>query len=129
VKPRNNELNRLLDACNKTARASQQPTLYLDEDTEEKTKPKNKGKRLKQLEPELEPAMTLEIPDCSDSFHISLAWSLKKPSNITINQAVTTDELKPLTVLFDSVKVKIGNTLTSVPLLSKAAKTRSSILG
>jgi hypothetical protein len=108
---------------------SEQPTLYLKEDAEENAKPKKKGKRQIQLEPQLEPLPDQEIPDCSESFHISLAWSLKKPSNSAIDPAVTVDELKQLNVLFDAVKVKIGNILTSVPLLSKTVKTRSSILG
>jgi hypothetical protein len=129
VKPPNNELNRLLDACNKTASGSQQPTLYLEEALIENTRPKKKQSQQMQLEQKLDAFVNREIPDCSDSFHVSLAWSLKKPSDNAINQAVIVDELKQLAVTFDSVKVKIGNILTSVPLLSKVAKSRGSVLG
>jgi hypothetical protein len=126
VKPPNNELNRLLDSSNKTAKSSQLPTLYLREDTVSK---KKKGMSQKQPDPGMEPLTAQDIPDCSDAFHVSLAWSLTKPSDIAFNQAVTTNELKQLSIRFDSVKVKIGNILTSVELLSKVTKPRGSILG
>jgi hypothetical protein len=128
TKPQNNELNRLLDACNRTAKASQQPVLYLKDDAEDSNPLTKKGKQQKQQETALEPTASQDIPDCSDSFHVSLAWSLSNPLENGYNQTMTTDELKRLSVLFDSVKVKIGNILTSIPLFTKTPKTRSGIL-
>lgn len=65
-------------------------------------------------------AQGLEV-DCSDKFHFSIAWTLQQPDNAEVLQhdSSVEDALEnaaTLSVEFESVKVKIGNTVTSLPL-------------
>ncbi|KAJ6096975.1 hypothetical protein N7486_007721 [Penicillium sp. IBT 16267x] len=93
VKPEHDSLNGLLRLSNNALAQFDQPPLYASHGT-----PHNQ--------------------DFSDYFHISLAWALKEPSQEEKNRVAATD-LKPLQdlwVRFDSVKVKIGNNVASIPL-------------
>jgi U6 snRNA phosphodiesterase len=64
--------------------------------------------------------------DCSSHFHISLGWSLERPSQemaIRTSSATVLAKLKTLTTHlvpeFEAVKVKVGNTVAVVPLPTK----------
>jgi hypothetical protein len=114
-KPQSNELNRLLGACNDACVAMEQPELYvaqkagpIDRRKERKRRRSETTKRRSEAE--------IEIPDCSSSFHISLAWSLETQKLADGKDEVAPGELKVLATSFDCVKVKIGNTVTSLPL-------------
>ena len=93
AKPENDSLNGLLRLSNRALARFDQPPLYASHDT-----PHNQ--------------------DFSDYFHISLAWTLREP-NKEEKDRVAASDLKPLQdlrVRFDSVKVKIGNNVASIPL-------------
>jgi U6 snRNA phosphodiesterase len=74
--------------------------------------------------------------DRSDRFHISLAWSLDNPGvtsswNPAQDVEVATmmkDEMERMEVQFDTVKVKIGNTVHSIALTAKINERTSSLL-
>lgn len=71
----------------------------------------------------------LEIPNCSDSFHVSLAWSLSHPAAKATDVKRAHEEVKDLRTVFDIVKVKVGNTISSIPLSNKTVESRRGILG
>jgi hypothetical protein len=65
----------------------------------------------------MEQAEKEEVPDCSSSFHVSLAWSLEaQESNDGGLEQAMPEEVKMLAARFACVKVKIGNTVNSLPL-------------
>lgn len=56
-----------------------------------------------------------------DRFHFSIGWQLEEPSDrqmklTGLDDAKVLEEVKGIRVKVDSVKVKIGNTITSVSL-------------
>ncbi|KAB8077884.1 U6 snRNA phosphodiesterase Usb1 [Aspergillus leporis] len=61
-----------------------------------------------------------ESTDYSRCFHISVAWSLAEPSPDTRSRIANIDlrKLGDLSIRFDCVKAKIGNNITSIPLLA-----------
>ena len=66
------------------------------------------------------PAPSGETIDASSSFHISIGWTLKAPSQSMIEMLHNTNhETEALKVDVRTVKVKIGNNITTVPLASK----------
>lgn len=93
VKPENDSLNGLLRLSNRILARFDQPPLYASNGT-------------------------THNQDFSDCFHISLAWALKEPNEEEKDRVATTDltPLQDLRVRFDSVKVKIGNNVASIPL-------------
>lgn len=56
--------------------------------------------------------------DFSGCFHVSLAWTLSEPSSKDREQITGIDlhALRELQIEFDSLKAKIGNNVTSIPL-------------
>ncbi|KAF2435767.1 hypothetical protein EJ08DRAFT_625344 [Tothia fuscella] len=114
ARPKQNELNRLLDACNRSAKQLQQPTLYLPENIEDSA---GQAKVTKKAQAEAtlkdEANINSNIPDCSDSFHVSLAWSLSQPSEYVVSD-LRKLTFEQLSAFFDGVKVKIGNTVSTV---------------
>jgi hypothetical protein len=132
--PKHNELNKLLDACNKAASSMEQPKLYVFNDEGEV--PSCGSKKRKKEEPssddltEKNPKLS-PIPDCSDSFHISLAWSLspQELNEETFSSDATRDALKGLSTTFDVVKVKIGNAINAITLSRKVAQPHKGFLG
>jgi hypothetical protein len=118
------ELNRLLGAFNAACASMEQPELYVSQ----KTAPPRGGngkKRRKSTPAKAGLEDEIPIPDCSDSFHISLAWSLDPQSLGEGNKDVAPGELKDISTSFDCVKVKIGNGITSLPLASSKSSTSS----
>lgn len=111
-------MNRLLKLSNCALALHGQPPLYetsaVAATARSKAPPRQQHSRT--AAPETE-----ELKDYSDCFHISVAWSLSEPS--TSDQAVISNidlgKLKELKVRFDCVKAKIGNNVTSIPLLDK----------
>jgi len=152
ARPTGDALNKLLDACNYAAVDFGQPELYSGrtpnennevrgEDVEPRKKSKvrrrsssmndnNEGGNLnlemeKSIEQrQLSSAAMLATPqDRSDSFHISIAWTLEDPGAVYADllQSPEVDrflkkEVGAMKVRFDGVKVKIGNTVSVVPL-------------
>lgn len=111
-----------------------QPKLYVSNDDEEELKGKAKKRKKEELRAEDETKLSTKsssIPDCSDFFHISLAWSLspQQLNEETFSSNAAKDVLDDLSTNFDVAKVKIGNAITSVPLSTKTSESRSGILG
>jgi len=103
-KPDNDELNKLLSLCNKSALRFGLPLLYQS--------PERTPRRSS-----LSQQSDLLTADRSDAFHISIAWSLSEPSE-QIKQgieAIKLDQLCELDIYFSLLKVKIGNVVTDLP--------------
>lgn len=100
TRPRHDELNKLLDACNQCARDSKLPELYHELRTEPHAK----------------------RDDNEDYFHISVAWTLDAPSleaKKAVQKAMPA-RLEQTTVSFTTVKLKIGNVVHDVALPAAA---------
>jgi hypothetical protein len=110
-KPVQDELNRLLNACNEAAGKSGHPGLYtggegdgpMEKDNFNTTSEHDESKQ----------------PDRSDFFHVSIAWNLKEPDASWISLVQNIDVSKHIQspqAAFDAVKVKIGNTVHIISL-------------
>jgi hypothetical protein len=105
-KPAQNELNRILIACNKAAKTSGYPALYSGGQGDgpmESNTPTDRLKKSQDAQDEI---------DCTDYFHISLAWNLTEPDpewvslvqNIDVRKHIQSPEAS-----FDVVKARVGN--------------------
>lgn len=69
-----------------------------------------------------------EILDFSSSFHISIGWTLERPSSHVIDttNAIISDgaseSLKKVPIKVATIKVKVGNVVTSISLAPKATE-------
>jgi hypothetical protein len=118
AKPNGDELNRLLQVSNQVCHTNQQPELYVpmkDDRKNSELQSKKQKVSLAQRLPDVSSTSSGQ-PDYSDSFHISLAWSLEAQTLSTADSQAVPEELQTLSVNFDRVKVKIGNSITSLPL-------------
>jgi hypothetical protein len=117
-RPGGDSLNKLLQTCNGTAQEFGQPLLYAK--SVGKNEVSKKGKESITSNP--------AIQDLSDSFHISLAWTLEKPSARVLENTrdicanVLFENLKDCSFMVDEIKAKIGNIVTSIQLHSKLAE-------
>lgn len=98
--PTNNDLRKLLDACNGCARKFGLNELYVDGEATSDTWGRG------------------EAEDC---FHISIAWTLRDPTQnaVPANLAGSSTHLSHLReshIGFDTVKLKIGNTVHDISL-------------
>jgi len=126
-KPSGDELNKVLRCCNSHCRHFDLPTLYAPVETARTGKtasaaPIRRG----------ESALIQKQDDYSDFFHFSIGWMLEEPEELqkdfcTIDKKLL-DEISSIKVCFDSVKVKIGNTISSISL-HKDTKRKRGILG
>ncbi|KAJ5555384.1 hypothetical protein N7535_007819 [Penicillium sp. DV-2018c] len=109
-KPRHDELNRLLKLANHALARFGQPPLYAA------PAPLMQGQESSAALPGRGGSPHME--DFSECFHISLAWSLSGPSVKERERidAINLQALRETEVAFDSVKAKIGNIVTSIPL-------------
>lgn len=57
--------------------------------------------------------------DKSSSFHVSIGWTLTLPSQDLVDALDRVTEIKEIKVSIRTVKAKIGNHITSIPLVSK----------
>lgn len=106
-KPRRDGLNRLLKLSNDTLARFGQPPLYATASTKKPTGVSIRDK-----------SSSLRDEDFSGCFHISLAWRLSEPSLKERERVAGVDlrALREIGVGFDSVKAKIGNIVSSIPL-------------
>ncbi|KAF2636590.1 hypothetical protein P280DRAFT_409034 [Massarina eburnea CBS 473.64] len=127
-KPAQDELNRLLAACNDAARRCRHPALYtggrgdgpMDGNTSEATA----GKRRK----------SSQDVDCTENFHVSIAWNLVEPDPAwsgLVQKLDISNHVDGLEMSFNVVKAKIGNAVSSIDLASRKAGlgTNSGLLG
>jgi hypothetical protein len=121
-KPAQNELNRLLGACNDAAQKCGHPGLYSggkgDGPMERETSAANPRKRRKSSQVE-KPA---EEVDYTENFHVSIAWGLVEPDPAWIRLVQDLDISKhvdEIEMSFHVVKAKIGNVVNNIDLGSK----------
>ena len=105
-----NSLNRLLNVCNTVATCYNLPRLY----SEQKPAPNRASGD----------GTTTKIPDLSSHIHVSIGWTLIRPPEQYIIEdkhapaevEKLLDQVRAMKLAFDTVKVKIGNVITSVNL-------------
>lgn len=109
----NDELMKLLRACNSVADTYGQPRLYQEDGPGQS----NKHKQGVQMNQE-------QDSQVAKKFHISIAWSLQKPSESGVTNAGKSfgdgtdlpSSVRSLRVGFGEVKVRIGQDVTSLSL-------------
>jgi len=126
-KPSGDELNKILQCCNSHCRELDLPTLYAPVESARTGKTASAAPIRRR-----EPTQIQEQDDHSDFFHFSIGWMLEEPEESQKDFSATDkrllDEISSIKVCFDSVKVKIGNTISSISL-HKDAKRKRGILG
>lgn len=129
-KPSNDGLNRLLRICNYSVAKFNQPVLYETTSSSSSSQsgsgPRRKSKPVgKPQQTQAGKAGSGSGPaieeDFSHCFHISIAWCLEEPSAEDKRRVAGIDitKLGDLRVSFDSLKVKIGNVVSSLKLPTK----------
>lgn len=140
--PPNNCLNRLLRVSNQVFGSFGQPPLYALSQPEVRAYPtesrrKAGSHRNRRVRSEDRPGseridMLSESPhaDFSSHFHISIGWRLQKPSDEELERARSTDiiDLISKPIRFHTVKLKIGNSITVIPL-AKGVDVGGGIIG
>ena len=124
-------LNELLRMSNTIAQRFGQPTLYTDTQPSRATHPMypqgHEKPRKDSIKPDaaastdslshMEPANYVEA---SASFHISIGWTLTTPSDsLSEKLKHASHDFQRMKISVDAVKVRIGNSITSIPLASK----------
>ena len=116
------ELLRLLDACNKVAKAFGQNALY---QTSEPTPTSAKKAELDRSDA-VERANT--VSDEKESpFHVSIAWTLQQPDDELLarpNQ-IWASSTADIEIPVSYVKIKTGNLIHSIPLPGRTATLES----
>ena len=126
TEPENNGLNQLLRISNQSLSAFDQPPLYgVSNHTPGRDKPRTRGRGRGRGGPDREPVAS-QSEDCSECFHISIAWSLTKPSDEENERLaeIGLGSLRDLKIHFDNVKTKIGNNVRKLKLSTKTLETR-----
>lgn len=131
-KPERNGLNRLLTVCNGTVEEFSQPPLYAaSKSTRQPSLKVNRSQR-KYRRSHVDPLPKCdEALDFSSAFHISIAWALEQPSSFAmdITKAAINDEifesLRKVSMKVDTLKVKVGNIVTSISMPLKAVEGKS----
>lgn len=125
--PANDGLNRMLRVANDVLSSFGQPPLYAVNQSaartslsENRRKRGFQGNRAVRTEDRgrIDVVSKSARVDFSSQFHISIGWSLEKPSADELERVRSADisDLLIKTVRFDAVKVKIGNAITVIPL-------------
>ena len=118
-----------------------QPTLYTDSQSSRATHPLYPQGYKKPQKGSTKPgsASSKDSPshmelanyvDASPSFHVSIGWTLTKPSESLskkLNHA--SRDFQAMRISVNSIKVKIGNSITSIALASKIATFHTIIEG
>lgn len=128
--PTEDGLNRLLRVSNFVLNSIGQPPLYAMSQPQVRESPfKSRGKagihgnRTVRSEDRLGGGRTDMVwksasADFSSYFHISIGWRLEKPCDEELERARSADitDLSSKRIKFESVKLKVGNAITVVPL-------------
>jgi hypothetical protein len=115
-KPTDNELNKLLSACNEATHKCGHPALYsggqgdgpMENNTAQDDFKKRKRETLEDVE-----------DDRSERFHISIAWNLEEPEPewISVIKAIEVGRyLATPEATFNTVKVRVGNVVHNINL-------------
>ena len=134
-------LNKLLRMSNTVVQRFGQPTLYTDSQPPRATHPiypqghKNQRKRPTETgtassQDCLSHVELANYVDASASFHVSIGWSLTTPSeSLSEKFDHASHDFQAMRISVNSVKVKIGNSITSIPLASKIDTSHTIIEG
>lgn len=120
-------LNQLLKISNRVARSFGQLPLYAE------SQPSFGLRSAKRRKGPTDPASSSNIASSNSStemcpsFHISIGWTTTLPSQDLVNALDQATKFKAFTVNIQTVKAKIGNSITSIPLASKVAASNSII--
>ncbi|KAI0995018.1 hypothetical protein K3495_g13162 [Podosphaera aphanis] len=126
-RPDANEFNRLLHLSNIIAQRFDQPRLY--------SKPDKAASPSMRIDSKAKNPCNKSCIDWSDmqdvsaAFHVSIAWTLRPPSQelINVTEHSSVNLMKSITQInlqLTCIKVKIGNTVNTIPLLTKIVETK-----
>ncbi|KAL3422162.1 hypothetical protein PVAG01_06318 [Phlyctema vagabunda] len=123
-RPAGNNLNKLLAACNGICQRYGQPALYTK--IEEASPALVVGDGIKRIR-----SQEAAVPDLSDAFHVSIAWTLAQPSDDLIAYTKSVLEHKTrfsnvrgLQVKVGEIKAKVGNLVTNMRLPNRMQESR-----
>ena len=126
--PKDN-LNELLRISNTLVQTHNQPPLYIDSQPaqtnarrEYKAQPEGRSNSTLGFSFQASPdhSATANYVDASSSFHVSIAWRLAAPSeSLTEQLHHASKDLQDIEIGIQTIKVKMGNGLTSIPLASR----------
>ena len=122
--PRTDALNRLLHVTNKVVGEHGQPPLYIKDVEGDTPWPPSKSARSSSSSTPMRGESSVDwdsMQDVSDSFHISIAWTLEPPSNnmleatksVALNQF---EDVRAISIRVGEVKAKVGNVVTNIRL-------------
>lgn len=122
-KPAQDELNRLLNACNDAAEQCGHPPLYVggrgDGPMEDDDPAEANSKRPKSMQNDTAAADSKPNIDRSENYHVSIAWNLEEPvpewRALAQDVDVSSFIQSPQTA-FEVVKARIGNVVNAVGL-------------
>jgi hypothetical protein len=125
-KPPGDELNKLLEACNKASARCGFPGLYtggqgdgpMEKDGSDRATKRRKSNRSINASRPNGPKSDVTF-DYSDYFHVSIAWNLVEPAPPSIEVAHSMDvseSVRSLRIPFNTVKARIGNTVHNIHL-------------
>ncbi|KAH9873795.1 hypothetical protein IAQ61_004422 [Plenodomus lingam] len=127
TRPPQDELNRLLNACNQAAQKHGHAGLYTGGEGDGPME-------ASETSPESTKRKAPTLGDRSAFFHVSIAWNLSEPAPEWISWVKNIDVgafTQPPEAAIDVVKVRIGNVVTSIALGSKrpGLAMRGSLMG
>lgn len=124
-KPAQDELNRLLCACNDAAEKCGHPPLYVGGkgdgpmETNSASEVASKKRKMKTVSNADAEEQTESSIDRTQNYHVSIAWNLEEPTSEWIDLAQNvhvSDFVAPPQAPFESVKAKIGNSIHNIEL-------------
>lgn len=128
-RPPGDGLNKLLRVCNAVVEEWGQGGLYTQQPAQHREARDGKKKSKTGVASTLSTGEDEEeVNDLSDSFHISVAWTLDAPSPAAVEYARARSkgdffkEVQDITFTVEEVKVKVGNVVTTVKLPVKIAE-------
>lgn len=136
-RPPNDELNRLLLAANQAAKRFGYPELYAEDQQHGEGVDMTGGWGATTTTEDEENAKGFvhKKDDRSNTFHVSLAWSLEPPpaelrelSGVEDISYLMKQDVSQMSVKFDVVKVKVGNAIHALDIAPKR-KEEKGILG
>lgn len=146
-KPAGDTLNRLLHLSNRCAHSFGQPILYAHGSDytsggtprSDPVSARGRGRRVRATSGSARKPRQATVcgdRDLSECFHVSIAWTLERPSEAMMSRLTSVngsfelaETVKNLVVRFASVKLKIGNAVTDVPFKVHAEEGKGLIAG
>lgn len=130
-KPENDGLNKLLHVTNTIVQIHGQPPLYISSPPSPIIKRPNPKKRKRSVVKKIE---WDDMPDLTEAFHFSVAWSLAAPSEEVkeLTKGVMEawkESVEGVMVSVQEVKVKIGNVVSEVELSKRGQVEGGSLFG